>query len=226
MQKTSLLLLLFILANNLIAQDPFQKKGFELDIDLMAPLGDYKGVGGLARFDFWQVDRNWGSTKSALRFIVAQQSYKDKGFYFYTIPGSPAPSTTLYNYDQKYVLMDLAIGIEQQFYFNRSRLYFGGDFYFYRESFFEDSRTTITGGAGTIPTITTSNLRDHGIYTGMSPFVGYSFFMRKWFCVGTELAFPLSFSYASLSNINSNYQYFEFDFWPRLSRLLYIGFHF
>jgi hypothetical protein len=226
MQKTLLLFVIFLWATDLIAQDSFHKKGFELDIDLMAPLGEYKGLGGLARFDFWQVDRNWGSTKSALRFIVAQQSYTDKGFYFYTIPGSPAPSTTLYNYDQKYVLMDLAIGIEQQFYFNRSRLYFGGDFYFYRESFFENSRTTITGGAGTIPTITTSNLIDHGIYTGMAPYVGYSFFIQKWLCIGTELSLPISFSYANKSNTGNDYQYFEFDIWPRTSRLLYIGFHF
>ena len=222
MQKTSLLLLLFILANDLIAQDSFQKKGFELDIDLMTPLGEYKGAGGLARFDFWQVDRNWGSTKSALRFIVAQQSYKSSGTYFYEIP---APSSK-YDYNEKNAIFDLAMGIEQQFYFNRSRLYFGGDLYFYNESYWATGVTTIYGNDGTISSITRSNSIDHNIYTGMAPFVGYSFFMRKWFCIGTEFSLPISFSYANKSNTGNNFQYFEFDFIPRLSRLLYIGFHF
>jgi hypothetical protein len=222
MQKTLLLLLIFLWATDLIAQDPFHKKGFELDIDLMAPLGDYKGFGGLARFDFWQVDRNWGSTKSALRFIMAQQSNKSSGTYYYEFP---APSST-YDYSQKNSIFDLAMGIEQQFYFNRSRLYFGGDFYFYNESFLGTGVSTIFGNDGTISSITRSNSIEHNIYTGMAPFVGYSFFIKKWLCVGTELSLPLSFSYANKSNRFDYYQYFEFDFTPRLSRLLYIGFHF
>jgi hypothetical protein len=221
MRKTSLLLLLFILANDLIAQDSFQKKGFELDIDLMAPFGEYKGLGGLARFDFWQVDRNWGSTKSALRFIVAQQSYKSNGVYY--IDFRPPLK---YEYKAKYSVFDLAMGIEQQFYFNRSRLYFGGDFYFYRESFFEDAIITTTGGGGAFPSITTSKTIDHDIYTGMAPMAGYSFFIQKWLCVGTELSLPISFSYANKFNRVGGFQYFEFDVTPRLSRLLYIGFHF
>jgi hypothetical protein len=222
MQKTYLLLLLFIVANDLIAQDSFQKKGFELDIDLMAPFGEYKGVGGLARFDFWQVDRNWGSTKSALRFIVAQQSYKSNGTYLYEFP----PPSSKYDFNQKNAIFDLAMGIEQQFYFNRSRLYFGGDFYFYKESYWGTVVTTIFGNNGAISSVTRSNSIDHSIYTGMAPFIGYSFFIQKWLCVGTELSLPISFSYANKSNTGNDFQYMEFDFTPRLSRLLYIGFHF
>jgi hypothetical protein len=222
MQKTSLLLLLFIVANHLIAQDPFQKKGFELDIDLMAPLGDYKGFGGLARFDFWQVDRNWGSTKSALRFIVAQQSLKKSGTFTPTIIDPSLP----YYFNIKRVILDLAVGMEQQFYFNRSRLYYGADFYFYRANTFGGAVPDIFLTSGIVTSASILNLSAQTTDTGIAPFVGYNFFIRKWFCAGTELSIPVSYSYINLFNRGNSSQFSEFDFTPRLSRLLYIGFHF
>jgi hypothetical protein len=222
MQKTLLLLLIFLWATDLIAQDPFHKKGFELDIDLMAPLGEYKGFGGLARFDFWQVDRNWGSTKSALRFIMAQESNKSSEI-IYNAFFSP---NIKYDYSQKNTIFDLAMGIEQQFYFNRSRLYFGGDFFFYKGDYSRAEVITIFENNGTIASITRSNPIYQSIYTGIAPFAGYSFFIQKWLSIGTELSLPLSFSYARKFNTGNYLQNFEFDIWARLSRLLYIGFHF
>jgi hypothetical protein len=222
MQKTSLLLLIFLWATDLIAQDSFQKKGFELDIDLMAPLGKYKGLGGLARFDFWQVDRNWGSTKSALRFIMAQQSRKGRGTFAPSIIG---PSL-LYYYDTKRVIFDLSVGIEQQFYFNRSRLYYGADFYYYRVNTFGGAvpATLVSSGVVTSTSLLNSKVQDSD--TGIAPVIGYSFFIRKWLCAGTELSFPLSYSIVNIFNRDITSQFSEFDFSPRLSRLLYIGFHF